>query len=143
MTHNFGLHFAQELGNRFGSPTDSWPASAEQAIPFFAIVVNALGTDDAAQWFEAARRAHQCVVTAEQNRAHHFGFAHHLDVETEAHQELPPPVVAAFEATKALYEVTRRDAAVDVEVFFECALRACSRGSGRPTSSPVAAAATA
>ncbi|MFF8919525.1 hypothetical protein ACF08M_41140 [Streptomyces sp. NPDC015032] len=43
---------------------------------------------------------------------------------------------------KALYEVTRRDAAVDVDVFFECALRACSRGSGRPTSSPVAAAAT-
>ncbi|MFE0737495.1 hypothetical protein [Streptomyces sp. NPDC058855] len=50
MTHNFGLHFAQELGNRFGSPTDSWPGSAEQVIPFFAIVINALGTDDAAQW---------------------------------------------------------------------------------------------
>ncbi len=143
MTHNFGLHFALELGNRFGSPTDSWPASAKQVNPFFAIVVNALGTDHAARWFEAARRAHQRVVTAEQNRTHHFGFAQHLDVETEAHQELTLPVVAAFEATKALYEVTRRDAAVDVDVFFECALRACSRGSGRPTSSPVAAAATA
>ncbi|MFD5098898.1 hypothetical protein [Streptomyces albidochromogenes] len=141
MTHNFGLHFAQELGNRFGSPTDSWPASAEQVIPFFAIVVNALGTDDAAPWFEAARRAHQRVVTAEQNRAHHFGFAHHLDVETDAHQELTLPAVASFEATKALYEVTRRDA-VDVDAFFECALRACSRGSGQPAGSPAAAAAT-
>lgn len=143
MTHNFGLHLAQELGNRFGSPTDSWPASAEQVIPFFAIVVNALGTDDAARWFEAARRAHQQVMTAEQNRAQHFGFAHHLDVETEAHQELTLPVVAAFEATESLHEVTRRDSAVDVDVFFECALRACSRGNGQPTGSPVAAAATA
>ncbi|MER6297659.1 hypothetical protein [Streptomyces althioticus] len=33
MTHDFGLHFAQELGNHFGSPTDSWPASAEQMTP--------------------------------------------------------------------------------------------------------------
>jgi hypothetical protein len=65
MTHNFGLHLAQELGNRFGSPTDSCPLSAEQVIPFFPIVVNALGTDDAARWFEAARRAHQRVATAE------------------------------------------------------------------------------
>ncbi|MEU8949709.1 hypothetical protein [Streptomyces sp. NPDC048489] len=143
MTHNFGLHFTQELGNRFGSPTDSWPPSAEQVTPFFAIVVNALGTDDAARWFEAARSAHQRVVTAEQNRAHHFGFAHHLDVETEAHQEPTLPVVAAFEAMKALYEVTRRDSGVDVDVFFDCALRACSRDSGRPGSTPVAAAAPA
>jgi hypothetical protein len=119
------------MGNRFGSLTDSQPASAEKVSPFFAIIVNALGTDDAAQWFEAARKAHQRVVTAEQNRADHFGFTHHLDVETEAHQELTLPVVAASEATKALYEVTRRDAA-DVDVFFECALRTCSRGSGRP-----------
>ncbi|MGW5003058.1 hypothetical protein ACWEP8_36000 [Streptomyces hydrogenans] len=143
MTHNFGLYFALELGHRFGSPTDSWPASAEQVTPFFAIVVHALGTDDAAQWFEAARRAHQRVVTAEQNRAHHFGFAHHLDMETKAHQELPLPVVAAFEATKALYVVARRDAALDIDVLFECALRACSRSSGLPAGSPIAAAATA
>ncbi|MFZ4184531.1 hypothetical protein ACOZCG_25970 [Streptomyces pseudogriseolus] len=55
MTHDFGLHFTQELGNHFGSPTNSWPASAEQMTPFFAIVVNALGTDDSARWFEAAQ----------------------------------------------------------------------------------------
>ncbi|WP_232838705.1 hypothetical protein [Streptomyces geranii] len=130
MTHNFGLHFTQELGNHFGSPTDSWPASAEQVTPFFAIVVNALGTDDAPRWFEAARKAHQRVETAERDRAHHFGFAHHLDVETEAYEEITLPVVAAFEATKGLYEITRRDPSVDVDVFFDCALRACSRGSG-------------
>ena len=143
VTHNFGLHFTQELGNRFGSPTDNWPASAEQVTPFFAIVVNALGTDDAARWFGAARSAHQRVVTAEQNWAHHIGFAHHLDVVTEAHQELTLPVVAAFEATKGLYEVTRRDSAVDVDVFFDCALRACSRGGGQTGDRPVAAAASA
>ncbi|MCP9994446.1 hypothetical protein LUX09_34590 [Streptomyces albogriseolus] len=96
MTHDFGLHFTQELGNHFGSPTDSWPASAEQMTPFFAIVVNALGTDDAARWFEAARKAHRRVVTAEQDRTHHFGFAHHLDVETQAYQGTTVPVVAAF-----------------------------------------------
>lgn len=139
VTHNFGPHFTQELGNRFGSPTDSWPASAEQVPPFFAIVVNALGTDDAARWFEAARKAHERVVTAERDRTHHFGFAHHLDVETEAHQDITLPVVAAFEATKGLHEITRRDSGVDVDVFFDCALRACSRGSGRSDSTPVAA----
>ncbi|MGC4987307.1 hypothetical protein ACLQ18_43175 [Streptomyces sp. DT193] len=143
MTHNFGLHFAQEVGKRFSSPTNSWPASAEQVTPFFAIVVNALGMDDAARWFEAARKAHQRVVAAERDRTHHFGFAHHLDVETEAHQEPTLPVVAAFEATKALYEITRRDSSVDVDVFFDCALRACSRGSGQPDSAPVAAGANA
>ncbi|BAC75287.1 hypothetical protein AQJ43_37615 [Streptomyces avermitilis] len=143
VTYNFGLHFTQELGNSFGPPTDSWPASAEQVTPFFAIVVNVLGTDDAARWFEAARKAHQRVVVAERDRTHHFGFAHHLDVETEAHQEPTLPVVAAFEATKALYEITRRDSGVDVDVFFGCALRACSRGSGRTDSTPVAAGANA
>lgn len=99
-----------------------------------------MGSNDAAQWFGAARTAHLRVVTAEQNCAHCFGFAHHLDVETAAHQELTLSVVAVFEATKGLYEVTRHDAAVEVDVFFECALRACSRGSGLPTGSPVAAA---
>ncbi|MFE2945330.1 hypothetical protein ACFXKG_40865 [Streptomyces sp. NPDC059255] len=143
MTYDFGLYFTQELGNRFGPDTDSWPASAEQVTPFFAIVVNALGTDDAARWFEAARKAHQHVVTAEQDRTHHFGFAHHLETKAHPHQEPTLPVVAAFEATKALHEVTRRDSGVDVDVFFNCALRACSRSSGRPASTPTAAAATA
>ncbi|MFJ7063354.1 hypothetical protein ACIQVA_37835 [Streptomyces microflavus] len=142
MTHDFGLRFAQELCDRFGSPVGSWLASAEQVIPFFAIVVNALGTNNAALWFEAAPTAVRSVVTAEQNRVHHFGFAHHLAVKIDAHQELTLPVVAAFEATKALYEVTRRHAAVEVDVFFDCALRACSPDSGLPTSSPVAAAAS-
>ncbi|MFJ1917420.1 hypothetical protein ACIOGX_36460 [Streptomyces sp. NPDC088147] len=132
VTHNFGFHFTQELANRLSMPTDSWPASAEQVTAFFAIVVNALGTDGAVRWFTAARRAHHRVVTAEQNRAHHFGFAHHLDVETETHQELTLPVAAAFEAMKAFWEVARRDPGVDVGEFFDCALRACSRLSGAP-----------
>ncbi|MHA4820182.1 hypothetical protein ACXZ65_38200 [Streptomyces aculeolatus] len=131
MTHDFGLHFTWELGNRFGSPTGNWPASAELVTPFFAIVVNALGgTGGAARWFEAARRAHQRVVDADQARTYNFGFAQYLDLETEAHQETALPVVAAFEAMKGAYEVARRDGGVDVDVYFDCALQACSRLGG-------------
>ncbi|MGY0071694.1 hypothetical protein ACWZEH_34100 (plasmid) [Streptomyces sp. QTS137] len=79
------------------------------------------------------------MVTAEQDRTHHFGFAHHLDVETEAYQGTTLPVVAAFEATKELHKITRRDSEVDVNVFFDCALRACSRSNGWADSAPVAA----
>jgi hypothetical protein len=143
VTHTFGFHFTQELGNHFGSSTDSWPESAELVTPFFAIVVNALGTDGGVRWFDAARRAHQRVVDADQARTHNFGFAQYLDLETGAHEELTLPVVAAFEAMKALWEVTRRNAGADVDVFFECALRACSRGSSQTGSTPLAAAATA
>ncbi|WP_327713257.1 hypothetical protein OG912_38730 (plasmid) [Streptomyces sp. NBC_00464] len=73
-------------------------------------------------------------MTAEQDRAHRFGFAHHLDVETDSHQEISLPVVVDFGAMKGLYEVTRRDSGVDVGVFFDCALRAYSRCSIRPAS---------
>ncbi|MFI1839747.1 hypothetical protein [Streptomyces olivaceoviridis] len=143
MTNNFGLQFAQELVKPYGFLDDGWPESAEQVIPFFAIVVNALGVDDAARWFEAARRAHQRVVTAEQDRTRHFGFDHYLDLETRAYEENALPVVAAFEAIKSVYQVTRQDRGVDVDVYFDCALRACSRSSGHPGSSPAAAGATA
>ncbi|WP_176742555.1 hypothetical protein [Streptomyces sp. LUP47B] len=143
MTHDFGLHFTHELGNHFGPPTDSWPPSAEEVTPFFAIVGNALGTANAARWFEAARKAHQRVVTAERDRAHHSASPTTWDVETGAHQEITLPVVAAFEATKGLYEITRRDSSVDVDVFFDCALRACSRGSGQSDSPPVGTGANA
>ncbi|MFC8349577.1 hypothetical protein [Streptomyces sp. NPDC057280] len=124
MTHDFGGHFTKELGKRFGSHTDSWPTSAEQVPPFFTIVVNTLGTDDAARWFEAACKAHQSVETAERDRTP--PLPHH--VETEAHHEIP-----------------HRDSSVDVDVdvFFGCALRACSRGSGRAGRAPLAAGANA
>jgi hypothetical protein len=42
--------------------------------------------------------------------------------------------VAAFETTKSLYEITRRDTGADIDVFFDCVLRACSCSSGRPSS---------
>ncbi|MFE9637216.1 hypothetical protein [Streptomyces sp. NPDC006463] len=140
MTHDFGLHLTQELGNRFGLPTASWPASAEQVTPF-TIVVKALGTDAATRWFEGARTAHHKVAAAEQNRTHNFGFPMYLDVATEAHKELGLPVLAAFEATKAAYEITRWAGDADVEVYFACALRACARSSSQPSSTSVAAAA--
>ncbi|MER6031832.1 hypothetical protein [Streptomyces sp. NPDC001851] len=43
-------------------------------ITFFAIVVNELGADRAAQWFVAARRAHLHVVAGDQARDYQFGF---------------------------------------------------------------------
>ncbi|MFI8515931.1 hypothetical protein ACIGHB_32910 [Streptomyces sp. NPDC085460] len=143
MTHNFGLHLALELGNRFGSPTDSWPPSAEPVTPFLAIVVNALGTQEAVRWFDAARRAHQSVVAADEARTHQFGFPSCLDGELGLDRAPSLAVVAAWEAMKALYVVARRDATLDVDVLFECALRACSRSGGLPAGSPIAAAATA
>ncbi|MGW4689653.1 hypothetical protein ACWEPM_32840 [Streptomyces sp. NPDC004244] len=142
MTHDFGLPFTQELGNRFGLPTDSWPASAERVTPFFTIVVNALGADAATRWFEGARTAHHKVAAAEKDRTHNFGFPMYLDVATQAHKELGLPVLAAFEATKAAYEITRWARDTNVEVYFDCALRACTRSSTQPSRTSAAAAAS-
>jgi hypothetical protein len=143
VTNDFGLWFAVELSRRFGWSGADWPASAEQVTPFFAIIIDALGAADAARWLEAARKAHQRSVAAEKTGTHNFGFAQYLDTETGAHKEPTLPVVAAFEATKALYEITRRDKDADVDEFFDCALQACARASGQASSTPVAAGATA
>ncbi|MFE5561640.1 hypothetical protein [Streptomyces sp. NPDC056544] len=66
----------------------------------------------------------------------------YLDVATEAHKELGLPVLAAFEATKVLYEITRYARDADVEVYFDCALHPCARSSTQPSSTSVAAAAS-
>nr|WP_203605296.1 hypothetical protein [Streptomyces sp. SID8014] len=115
------------MGNRFGSPTDSWPATAERVTPFLAIVVDALGVDDGLRWFEAARQAHRRVTEAEHDRSYNFGFAHYLDTATGSHEGVTLPVLAAFEALKAAYAVARHEDSVDVDVYFECAAQACSR----------------
>ncbi|MFD6478900.1 hypothetical protein ACFWEH_35895 [Streptomyces anulatus] len=125
MTYDFRLHFTQELGNRFGPATDSWPATAERVTPFLAIVVDALGVDDGLRWFEAARQARQRVL--EDERDDSYSFAHYLDTATGAHEDITLPVVAAFEALKGAYEVARRKRSVDVDMYFECAAQACSR----------------
>ncbi|MFE3579847.1 hypothetical protein [Streptomyces vinaceus] len=75
-------------------------------------------------------------------RDHNFGFPMYLDVTTEAHEELGLPFLAAFEVTKALYEITRYAHDADVEVYFDCALRACARSSTQPSNTSVAAAAS-
>ncbi|MFE4055614.1 hypothetical protein ACFXP3_04760 [Streptomyces sp. NPDC059096] len=127
MTYDFGLHFTQELGNRFGPNPDNWPATAELVTPFLSIVVDALGVDEGLRWFEAARQAHRRVTEAERDRSYNFGFAPYLDTATGAHEDITLPVVAAFEALKGTYEVTGREVGVDVDVYFECAAQACSR----------------
>ncbi|MFD4144559.1 hypothetical protein [Streptomyces sp. NPDC058572] len=137
MTHDFGFHLTQELGN-YGSPTVSWPASAEHVAPF-----HTLGTDRAAQWLVAARRAHLHVVAADNARDYQFCFAAHLDTEIGDDRGPSLDHTAAWVAMKALYELTRRDAGADAAVFFDCALPACERSSGRPGTRPVAAAASA
>ncbi|MFE0231513.1 hypothetical protein ACFWZS_30800 [[Kitasatospora] papulosa] len=127
MTYDFGLHFTQELGNRIGPATDSWPATAERVTPFLAIVVDVLDVDEGQRWFEAARKAHLRVTETECDRSYNFGFAHYLDMATGAHEDITLPVVAAFEALKAAYTVARHEASADVDVYFECAAQACSR----------------
>ncbi|MFJ6493691.1 hypothetical protein [Streptomyces californicus] len=127
MTYDFGLHFTQELGNRFGPAPDSWPATAERVTPFLAIVVNALGADEGQRWFEAARKAHRRVTEAERERSYNFGFAHYLDTATGAGKDVTLPVLAAFEALKAAYTVARHEDGPDVDVYFEGAVQACSR----------------
>ncbi|GAA3163350.1 hypothetical protein [Streptomyces ramulosus] len=139
MTYDFGLHLTQELGNRFGSPTDSWPETAERVTPFLAIVVDALGVDDGLRWFEAARQAHRRVTEAERDRSYNFGFAHYLDTAAGAYEDVTLPVVAAFEAMKGAYEVARCERSVDVDVYFDCAVQACSRLGG-PVPAAVGAA---
>ncbi|MFC7220877.1 hypothetical protein ACFQLX_22350 [Streptomyces polyrhachis] len=39
-------------------------------------------------------------------------------------------MVAAFEVRKGVYEVARRERGVDIDVYFDCALQACSRLGG-------------
>jgi hypothetical protein len=130
VTYDFGLHFTQELGNRFGSPADGWPETAERVTPFLAIVVGALGVDDGLRWFEAARQAHRRVIDDERGDSYGFGFSHYLDVAAGAFEDVTLPVVAAFEAMKGAYEVARRERSVDVDVYFDCAVQACMRLGG-------------
>ncbi|MFD5977501.1 hypothetical protein [Streptomyces bacillaris] len=127
MTYDFGHHFTQELRNRFGPDTDSWPATAERVTPFFTIVVDALGVDEGLRWFEAARKAHLRVTEAERNRSYNFGFAHYLDLASGAHENVTLPVLAAFETMKAAYAVAQHENSTDVDVYFEYAAQTCSR----------------
>ncbi|MGR3875671.1 hypothetical protein ACUXZZ_44850 [Streptomyces graminifolii] len=60
---NFGFHLTKSMSDMFGLPTDAWPENTEHVTPFFTIVVNALGRQEATEWFEAADRA-QCRVRA-------------------------------------------------------------------------------
>ncbi|MEV5620194.1 hypothetical protein ACFVG1_36445 [Streptomyces bacillaris] len=129
MTYDFGLHFTQELGNRLGPDTDSWPATAERVTPFLTIVVDALGVDEGLRWFEGAQKAHLRVTEVERNRSYNFGFAHYLDTATGAHKDVTLPVLAAFETLKATYVVAQHDG-TDVDLYFECAAQACSRLGG-------------
>lgn len=82
-------------------------------------------------------------MVADQARTYQFGFAPHLDREIADDHGPSLARAAAWEAMKALYEITRQDAGADVDVFFDCALRACGRSSGQPGSRPAAAAASA
>ncbi|MEU2026147.1 hypothetical protein ABZ565_28930 [Streptomyces sp. NPDC016469] len=126
MRYDFGVYFAQELGNRLGPATDSWPETAQRVAPFLTIVVDTMGVDDGLRWFEAVREAHQRVTEAECEDTYNFGFARYLDTATRTYEDTALPVVAAFEALKGAYEVARRGRRVDIDVYFECAAQACS-----------------
>ena len=128
------------MGNRFGLLGDGWPASAQYVAPFFAIVVDVVGQEEAAAWFEAARRRE---LEVEQARTHQFGFAVYLSSQLDHYDQEPTPArTSAWEAMKAVREIVRQDSAADLDVFLDCALEACEHSS-QPCSEPVAATAGA
>lgn len=144
VTHNYGFHLTQAMGNRYGLPTDDWPLSAEHLTSFFTIVVNAVGLERAAEWFEAARRAERRVQEVEQARTYQFGFAAYLaDVLDFYGQEPTLAETVAWEAVKGAREVARHGSGIDRDADFDalldCALKACGRSSGRPGSRLAAA----
>ncbi|MFI2031813.1 hypothetical protein [Streptomyces buecherae] len=148
MTYNFGFAFTQELANRYGLPTDDWPASTEPVTSFFTIAVNAVGLERAVDWFEAARRAERRAQEVEQARTYQFGFAAYLADALDFYGQQPTLAeTVAWEAMKAAREVARHGSAVDLDADFDVlldwAVRACGRSSGRPGSTPGVAAATA
>ncbi|MFJ2565832.1 hypothetical protein ACIO02_23240 [Streptomyces sp. NPDC087568] len=76
------------------------------------------------------------MTEAERGRSYNFGFAHYLDMAAGAYENVTLPVVAAFEAMKGAYEVAGRERSVDVDVYFDCAVQACSRLGGAAPASP-------
>ncbi|MFG2631043.1 hypothetical protein [Streptomyces sp. NPDC048473] len=147
MTHNYGFHLTQAMGNRYGLPVDDWPASAEHLPSFFTIVVNALGLEKAGDWFEAARRAERREQEVERARTYQFGFAAYLAQELDFYGQEPTlRETAAWEAMKGAREVARHGSGIDLDADFDavldCALEACER-SGRPRRERVAAPAKA
>ncbi|WP_333736223.1 hypothetical protein [Streptomyces sp. IBSBF 2806] len=70
------------------------------------------------------------MIDDEHGDNYSFGFSNYLDVATGAFEDVTLPVVAAFEAMKGAYEVARRERSVDVDVYFDCAVQACSRLGG-------------
>ncbi|MFJ9634420.1 hypothetical protein ACIRU8_42685 [Streptomyces sp. NPDC101175] len=70
------------------------------------------------------------MIDDERGNTYSFGFSHYLDVATGAFEDVTLPVVAAFEALKGAYEVARRERSVDINVYFDCAVQACSRLAG-------------
>jgi hypothetical protein len=143
VTHNYGFHLTQAMGNRYGLPTDDWPASAEHLTSFFTIVVNAVGLERAAGWFEAARRAERRVQEVEQARTYQFGFAAYLADALDFYGQEPTlPETAAWEAMKGAREVARHGTGMDFDAVLDCALEACERG-GLPRRERAAAPARA
>ncbi|WP_217246081.1 hypothetical protein [Streptomyces sp. AC602_WCS936] len=148
MTHNFGIHFTQELANRYGLPTDDWPASTEPVTSFFTIVVNAVGRGRALDWFEAARRAERRVDEVDQARTYQFGFAAYLADALDFYGQRPTLAeTVAWEAVKGAREVARHGSGIDrdagFDVLLDCAVRACGRSSSRQDNRSTGAAATA
>ncbi|MDQ0745801.1 hypothetical protein QF034_000032 [Streptomyces africanus] len=103
MRYNYGLHFTGEMVKRYGFLTEGWPASTQQLAPFFTIVVNAVGLERAASWFEAARHADCREREVEQACAYQFGFAIYLAEALDYHGQAPTLAeTAAWEATSKL-----------------------------------------
>ncbi|TSB32085.1 hypothetical protein [Streptomyces benahoarensis] len=133
MTHDFGFRLALEMGHHFGLPTDRWPASAGPTASFFTIVVNVLEDQErAAQWFEAARRAHHQAASAATVGSYQFSFHDLLEMELDNMRRGPELVFrAAWAALTAPYGFVRGDGVDTWDVYLDCAARACRRSTDR------------
>lgn len=124
MTHDYGLLLFDEMHERFGRRA-GWPPSASLVSPFFRIIFETLGPEEAGAFFEKARQAHRKEHRVADAGTYQFGFAQYLDVAIDDSWHGSLRHVAAWEAMKAVHEITRTDTP-DFEQYIDTAVNVCA-----------------
>ncbi|MFF5315610.1 hypothetical protein [Streptomyces massasporeus] len=122
MTHDYSLLLFDEMHKRFGRRA-GWPPSASLVSPFFRIIFETLGPEEAGAFFEKARQAHRREHEVADAGTYQFGFAQYLEFDDSWHGSLPH--LAAWEAMKAAHEITRADTP-DFEQYIDTAVNVCA-----------------
>lgn len=113
-----------EMHERFGRRA-GWPPSASLVSPFFRIIFETLGPEEAGAFFEKARQAHRKKHQVADAGAYQFGFAQYLAVAIDDSWHGSVRHVAAWEAMKAAHEITRNDTP-DFEQYIDTAVNVCA-----------------